>query len=184
MLDGEVDKDEPLHVFLTADLEEQLEVGASMINAIIAQDESAQKYAIIAYDPNAKKRIWCENCGKQGHKFYECPEKILGNKSKIRCAHCQSTNHPSTDCPEKAKSRHIHNAITSGSVDPKSNQLQQEVDQIIADENELTQFLKDQELAKINKDQIQALTYEAIQQNALKPYEEQRDNLEIMQEHK
>ena len=41
MLDGEVDKDEPLHVYLTADLEESLEVGASMINAIIAQDESA-----------------------------------------------------------------------------------------------------------------------------------------------
>ena len=28
------------------------------------------------------------------------------------------------------------------------------------------------------------MTYEAIQQNALKPYEEQRDNLEIMHEHK
>lgn len=38
MLDGpskEDGQDEPLHVFLTADTEDQLEVGASLINAIL-----------------------------------------------------------------------------------------------------------------------------------------------------
>lgn len=124
MLDGpskEEGNDEPLHVFLTADNDDCLEVGASMINAILQQTEEAKKFAIIAYDPGAMKRVYCENCGEKGHRFYECPEKIEGIKSKIKCKHCKSTNHPSNDCPQKAKSKQILNALTTGAFDPKSN---------------------------------------------------------------
>jgi hypothetical protein len=78
-------KEEPLHVYLTADTEDNLEVGEAMINAILLQSEEARKYAIVTYDGNSIKRIWCENCGKQGHKFYECPEKIKKAKSKVMC---------------------------------------------------------------------------------------------------
>lgn len=112
--------DEPLHVLLTADLEEQLEVGASLINAILQQTEEAKKFAIIAYDGTAVKRLFCENCGQKGHRFYECPEKIEGMKSKIKCKHCGSTSHPSGDCPVKAKSRQMMNALVNGASDPKS----------------------------------------------------------------
>lgn len=49
------------------------------------------------------KRVYCENCGQKGHRFHECPEKIMSNKSKVRCKHCQSTNHVSNDCPVKGR---------------------------------------------------------------------------------
>jgi len=92
-------------VFLTADTDENLEVGEAMINAILQQTEEAKKYAIVAYDPSVSKRVWCENCGQKGHKFYECPEKIQGMKSNILCQFCHSTSHPSNDCPERQKKR-------------------------------------------------------------------------------
>ena len=65
LLDGQNDNEnEPLHVYLTANTEDHLEVGAAMINAILQQTEEARKYAIVTYDHAAIKRIWCENCGK------------------------------------------------------------------------------------------------------------------------
>ena len=54
---------EPLHVFLTADSDENLEVAQAMINAILQQTEEAKKFAIVTYDGGAKNRLWCENCG-------------------------------------------------------------------------------------------------------------------------
>ena len=59
-----MEKEEPLHVYLTAETEDNLEVGEAMINAILLQSEEARKYAIVTYDGNSIKRIWCENCGK------------------------------------------------------------------------------------------------------------------------
>ena len=121
-LDGrfdEIQKEEPLHVFLSADNEDHLDVGAAMINAIIQQTDEAKRFAIVTYDNSALKRVWCENCGAQGHKFYECPEKIEKNKANIVCKYCGSHTHPTNDCPEKAKHRNLHNALTAG-VDPKS----------------------------------------------------------------
>ena len=41
---------EPMHVYLTADSDENLEVGAAMITAIINQTEEAKKFAIVTYD--------------------------------------------------------------------------------------------------------------------------------------
>lgn len=60
---GENGENEPLHVYLTADSEDNLEVGEAMINAILQQTEEAKKFAIVAYDSNVTKRAWCENCG-------------------------------------------------------------------------------------------------------------------------
>ena len=118
MLDGPtavVEKEEPLHVHLTADNEQQLDHAEQMIQGIIQQTEDAKKYAIIAYDGSGMRRVYCENCGQKGHKFHECPHKIMGAKSKISCKHCQSQHHVSSDCPQKKG--HLFKALTS---DPKS----------------------------------------------------------------
>ena len=61
---------EPLHVYLTANSEENLDVGAAMIEAILKQTEEAKNWAITTYDTSVTKRVWCENCGQQGHKFF------------------------------------------------------------------------------------------------------------------
>jgi hypothetical protein len=105
-----------------------------MINAILLQSEEARKYAIVSYDGNSIKRIWCENCGKQGHKFYECPEKIKRVKSNIVCQNCQSTNHASKDCPERDKVR---------ALDPKANLLSIEANRLISVEDELHNFMEE-----------------------------------------
>jgi hypothetical protein len=62
---------------------------------------------MVVYDHlSTNKKVWCEGCGMQGHKFYECPEKLLGLTSSVFCQHCRSKNHPSNDCPEKSKNFH------------------------------------------------------------------------------
>lgn len=129
--------------------------------------------------------MWCENCGKQGHKFFECPEKIISMKSKnkIVCQHCGSTNHPSNDCPEKAKSRHIQNALTNG-VDPKSNQLAIEANRMLSVEDELKEFMNEIQRDKDEKEKIKMITHQAIVSNARKSYDEQRDLGELIQEHR
>jgi hypothetical protein len=58
------EEQEPLHVYLTANSDEHLEVGAAMITAIINQTEESRKWAISTYDMGAAKRVWCENCGQ------------------------------------------------------------------------------------------------------------------------
>lgn len=59
---------------------------------------------MVVYDHlYANKKVWCELCGEQGHKHYECPEKLLGLKSSVFCSICRSKNHPTADCPEKSK---------------------------------------------------------------------------------
>jgi len=152
---------------LTADTDDCLEVGSAMINAIINQSEEANKWAIVTHNGNNTKRLWCENCGKQGHKFFECPEKIISikSKNKIVCQYCQSTNHPSNDCPEKAKSRHLQNALTNG-VDPKSNQLAIEANRMLSVEDELKEFMDEIQRDKDEKEKIKMITHEAIASNA------------------
>jgi hypothetical protein len=58
------------------------------------------------YQPFVKKfKGRCHNCGQQGHKLSECPEKIgssagrggIGQGNRMRCPHCVKDTHP----PEK-----------------------------------------------------------------------------------
>ena len=161
---GQADDTEPLHVYLTANTEEQIEVGSAMINAILQQTEEARKYAIVTYDHAATRRVWCENCGKQGHKFFQCPEKIQGIKSNIMCQHCSSTNHLSSDCPQ----RYSHRQNALGGIDPKSQLALTE----LTAEEELQRFLEEVQKGKEKKDQLKSITFDQIAQNAGKSYEE------------
>jgi hypothetical protein len=47
------------------------------------------------------RKSWCESCGQQGHKFYECPEKLLQNNADVWCDICYCGSHPTNDCPKK-----------------------------------------------------------------------------------
>lgn len=50
-------------------------------------------------------RVWCENCGKQGHKFDTCPEKSWLS-SNVQCTICKQNTHPTYDCPSRKAKRH------------------------------------------------------------------------------
>jgi hypothetical protein len=95
-----------------------------MIEAILNQSEEAKKLSLVIYDSNSLRRVWCESCGKQGHKFYECPEKLLSNSITIICNFCQSKTHPTSDCPLKHKKRMlqqqaIQNGVSADIVDER-----------------------------------------------------------------
>ena len=57
------------------------------------------------------RRSWCKSCGQQGHKFYECPEKLLSNKADVWCEICNASSHPTKDCPKKSKQRQQYGAL-------------------------------------------------------------------------
>ena len=61
--------EEPLYVLVTAEQDEDLEKGCAMIEAILHQTDEAKKLKIVVYDHLTLRRVWCESCGQQGHKF-------------------------------------------------------------------------------------------------------------------
>ena len=117
-----------------------------MIEAIFQQTEEAKKYAVIAYDGAGMRRVYCENCGQKGHKFHECPHKIMGSKAKVTCKHCQSSHHVSSDCPhQKGK---LFKAINS---DPKSfavTDAEHRANAILNAEDELQTIINEVELKR------------------------------------
>ncbi len=75
-----------------------------MIEAIIHQTDEAKKLQLVVYDHiGGTRRVWCESCGQQGHKFYECPEKLLSSSADVWCEICNSGTHPTNDCPNKSR---------------------------------------------------------------------------------
>lgn len=105
-------------MLVTADNDDDLEKGCAMIQAILNQSEEAKKLSIVIYDSNSLRRVWCESCGKQGHKFYECPEKLLSNSITIICNFCQSKTHPTSDCPLKHKKRMLQQQAIQSGISP------------------------------------------------------------------
>ena len=77
-----------------------------MIEAIIYQTDEAKKLQLVVYDHiGGTRRVWCESCGQQGHKFYECPEKLLSSSADVWCEICNSNTHPTNDCPNKTNDK-------------------------------------------------------------------------------
>lgn len=94
-----------MYVLVTAETDEDLEKGCAMIESILHQTDEAKKLKIVVYDHLTLRRVWCESCGKQGHKFQDCPEKLLINSAAVLCNFCHSKSHPTSDCPVKHKHR-------------------------------------------------------------------------------
>ena len=67
--------EEPLYVLVTADNEEDLEKGCAMIENILHETDENKKLQVVVI--NHLRKVWCESCGEQGHRYYDCPEKLL-----------------------------------------------------------------------------------------------------------
>ncbi len=71
---------------MTAERNDDLDKGVAMIEAIINQTDESKKLQVVVFDHlGGMRKAWCEVCGQQGHKFYECPEKLLSNNSDVWC---------------------------------------------------------------------------------------------------
>lgn len=58
-----------------------------------------------------------------------------------------------------------------------------EAQRLVTVEDELNDFMEEVERERNDKDHMKSITYDAINQNAQKAYEEQRDIGELVQEH-
>jgi len=124
-------EDEPLHVLVTADRNEDLEKGVAMIEAIIYQTDEAKKLQLVVYDHiGGTRRVWCESCGQQGHKFYECPEKLLSSSADVWCEICNSGTHPTNDCPNKKRDQDHRSKFKAL---PKEDNPDEELHQFLKD---------------------------------------------------
>ena len=118
-----------------------------MIEAIIHQTDEAKKLQIVVYDHiGGMRKVWCESCGQQGHKFYECPEKLLSTNADVWCEICNSGTHPTNDCPKK------------GSRDDHRTKGRQPYGALAIEDNpdeELHQFIKEVKEGKQGKGHLQ-----------------------------
>jgi Zinc knuckle len=100
----------------------------------------------------ANKNVWCESCGDKGHKFYECPEKLLG-KGSIYCSICGSSSHPTYDCPEKSKFPLLLNYF----IEKKGFKGTEAPDELTIEE-EYHNFMQDLKQSKEQKERYKAIT--------------------------
>jgi len=108
-LQNQDDCDEPLHVLIQADNEEDLAVGVEMVEKVIASAEDEnnehkkqQLMQLAAINGTLRDTDWCENCGEQGHRSWACQTRVTTwQKPEIKCSICGDKSHPTSDCPEK-----------------------------------------------------------------------------------
>lgn len=116
------DDHEPLHVLITGDTMENVDACAKVIEEIlIPVEEGANEHKmkqlkeLALITGNLAVEDYCDICGMQGHRQYECPSRNKTFKSaNVKCAHCGEMSHPTRDCPLKNKVCQIF--IVCGSI--------------------------------------------------------------------
>lgn len=109
--DGKYDygEDEPLHVQIIGDTQEQVDQAAEMILPMLrpGTDEfeeikQRQLHELALINGTVKETDYCQVCGKPGHLMQHCPEKDGAWKVSaelVTCKYCGDGGHPSVDCP-------------------------------------------------------------------------------------
>ena len=102
--------DEPLHVVVTGDNQENVEKAAQMIEdmlIVIDDDKNVHKQTqlreLALLNGTLKEDEYCSLCAEKGHRAFECPKRFSMNKPgvEIKCAICGDTSHPTRDCKQK-----------------------------------------------------------------------------------
>lgn len=97
---SEEDADEPLFVLIQSEKEEDLDKAEAMVKALFEMDDGQRQGALVQRK-HLNARFWCESCGQQGHRFYDCPEKLFSKEHQ--CGKCFSADHATQDCPQAKK---------------------------------------------------------------------------------
>ena len=104
------DENDPLHVLIQADTEEQIRKAIMLIEPIL--DPFSQEHKLlkekhrqaIAIQYGFNTETACEYCGERGHKNWGCPLKIASyDQANVKCDICGDKSHPTRDCPERVK---------------------------------------------------------------------------------
>jgi len=106
----EYDSDEPLHVLIQGDTDENLEKGGDLVEKMLRGDieggegDEIKKNQLmqLAAIQGTLRDDWCDNCGEKGHRVWACPNKSTSwRKVEVVCAICKDRSHPTSDCPQK-----------------------------------------------------------------------------------
>jgi splicing factor 1 len=106
MLEGD---DEPLHVVVTGDEQENVERAAKMIEdmlIVIDDDKNVHKQQqlreLALLNGTLKDDDYCTTCAEKGHRHFECPKRFAYTKNtvQVKCAICGDSSHPTRDCTQ------------------------------------------------------------------------------------
>lgn len=101
-------EEEPMHVLIQADTEEDLERCCDILEPILNgrlddEENRNRRMQLMQMASDTRKAIgyktdWCEICGEQGHKKYVCPNRHLAI-AYSKCESCGDSTHSTQDCP-------------------------------------------------------------------------------------
>ncbi|EGR33369.1 zinc knuckle family protein, putative [Ichthyophthirius multifiliis] len=97
------DTNDKLHVFITAQTEEQLEKATKLIDEILRGEDKKNEtpYNQIAIITDYLNQDFCPKCHQTGHRVWECTAKTTFDKIEIKCQICGDKGHVTIDCKLK-----------------------------------------------------------------------------------
>jgi hypothetical protein len=100
----ENDENDPVHVLIQGNSEENIQKAVELIEPIInpyADPEKRKAHMMQLAVKSVLHDEFCDNCGERGHKWWDCPNKLGEGfvKPKIMCEICHDRGHPTHDCP-------------------------------------------------------------------------------------
>ncbi len=100
----ESDDNEPLHVLIQGDTDENIKKAVELIEPLIDPYKDPEKQGSHMLQLALRSVLrdeYCENCGEKGHKLWDCPKKLGQGwqKAEVCCAICKERSHPTSDCP-------------------------------------------------------------------------------------
>ncbi len=103
------DEDDDLHVYITGDTEEQVEIAATEVKALLTpvdDDKNSHKQKqlreLALINGTLRDDEYCHVCGEKGHRQFECPKRAtIKGALEIRCLICGDNSHPTRDCSRR-----------------------------------------------------------------------------------
>lgn len=99
---------EQLHIFIQGETDEQVDAAHKLVEEYLDPDSEHKKNQLIeiAAIRGTLREDWCEDCGEQGHKRWDCPNRVKDlRKNEVQCEICKEVSHPTRDCPLKNKNQ-------------------------------------------------------------------------------
>eukprot|EP00158_Paraphelidium_tribonemae_P008277 Partr_v1_DN28536_c0_g1_i4_m72850 putative splicing factor len=103
-------EDEELHAMVMGDTEEKVAIAVAEINNIIEiacstpEEQNTLKKNqlrdLAIMNGTLKEDMRCDRCGEQGHRHYECPQRV-NSTGAIVCRICNGMGHVASDCRMK-----------------------------------------------------------------------------------
>ncbi len=128
------DEDDELHVYITGDTEEAVEIAATQVKELLTpvdDEQNAHKQKqlreLALINGTLRDDEYCHICGEKGHRQFECPKRsTMKGAIEIRCLICGDNSHPTRDCSRRRGPPSASGAGGAGADPTKSAVLDKE----------------------------------------------------------